>query len=127
MTYLTKKSITKFVISHQGRLIDAMEAINNNKCRTVFVEQNSRLIGSISEGDILRCLLNYIDLHANVKPFMKESFIHISKLNWKQIVMLFGKHNINALPFVNDEMKLKDVILIQDVLNYLNEKDELIK
>lgn len=111
-----------FVVQFDIRLIDAAEAINNNKCRTVFVESNDRLVGVLSEGDILRCLLHGVEMHAQIKPYMHENFLHVSALDWPNIISLFKKHNMSLLPVVDHEMKLQRVVTMQDVLEQLTQE-----
>jgi predicted transcriptional regulator len=112
-------NIQDFVVQFDIRLIDAAEAINNNKCRTIFVEKNNRLVGVLSEGDILRCLLQGVEIHAPIKSYMHQSFMHVSKIDWPHITNLFKKHNISLLPVVDEDMKLQRVITLQDVLEQL--------
>ena len=44
------------LIEHDKTIQEAMEKIIFNKTRTIFITKNHKIIGTISEGDILRSL-----------------------------------------------------------------------
>ena len=47
-----------FIVKKTDSIISAIEKIELNFHRTVFVVENKKLIGCVSEGDIMRALIN---------------------------------------------------------------------
>ena len=51
------KDFKNYIISDDSTLIVACEAITKNKSRCVLIESKNKIIGIVSEGDIIRAFL----------------------------------------------------------------------
>ena len=51
------KRFANYIIPENSTLIRACEAISKNKSRCVLIEKNNKIIGILSEGDIIRSFL----------------------------------------------------------------------
>ena len=96
----------------------AMEKILINDLRIVFVVKKKKIIGSLSEGDILRSVFYKKNLENPVHLIMNKSykFILKSNLNEKNINFLFTNNDILALPVVNKKLELEKIITLRSFL-----------
>jgi len=115
-----KKNIN-YTLAVGSTLGDAIAKIKLNKVRTVVIEKNKKVIGVISEGDLLKAFMkgantkNFIDQYVNVE------FSYLSEKNLQEAKDLIISKNINLLPVVNRDMELIECITIYDIFNeYLN-------
>lgn len=107
----------------QGYTIkEAIESIDQNKDRIAIVmNQNNKVIGVVSQGDIIRALTSGKNLYSRVEGIIKNDFLYLNNKNMKEAYRLFRKLNITLLPVVDDDFNLVDVIVLEDVYRYLEE------
>lgn len=98
-------------------VLDKFEA-NNERC-VMVLNDHEKLLGVISQGDILRALASGLDLYARVENIINSSFLYIQERDLKKAYPIFKSKNISLLPIVNDEFKLKGIITLGDIFNYL--------
>ncbi len=115
------KNINKFTIELGSTLGEAITKIKLNRVRTVLVVQESKLIGVLSEGDLLKAFINGANTKNLINQFINIEFSYLEEKNIKIASKVVSKNNINLLPVVNSEMELQEVITIYDVFDeYLN-------
>jgi predicted transcriptional regulator len=108
----------KFTVSMNESVENVISKILINKNKTVFVLKKNKILGTISDGDILRCLLTKKNLKSPAYKIMNKSFKYIlMKKNIKQAQIIFKKFNIIILPVIKKNFELIDVITLKDVLD----------
>lgn len=109
----------KFLVSESASLEETLRLILANSRRTVMVlAKNKKIIGTISEGDILRSILDKKNFSAPASTVMNKSFKYlINKKDIKVAKKIFIKFNINILPVLNKNFHLLSVITLDDLLN----------
>jgi len=114
------KHLEKYCISESETVINAIERIEQNDMRSVFViQEDGRVIGVVSQGDILRAIIMGSNLYIQVNKIMTTSFTYLRKKDIKQAIKLFKTHYFSLIPVLTDDFKLKDVILFTDLINIL--------
>ena len=98
------------------------EAIKTlEKCNTgivLVVDQKNCLLGTITDGDVRRSLLNGIDLEINISEVMQRKMIFISQKDDSLLLkaeLLMIKHGIKQIPVLNDDKKVIDLITEKDL------------
>ncbi len=110
------------VFQNEGSLKDAIALIELNKCRCVFaVTKDFKLVGSISEGDIIRFLLKGNDIHSSVNNCVNSSVLFVeSKESLEQdddrAFNLIKVHNLSAIPIVSSDLEMLRVVSMQEFL-----------
>tara|TARA_B110000211_G_scaffold46695_1_gene50058 strand:- start:10439 stop:12691 length:2253 start_codon:yes stop_codon:yes gene_type:complete len=102
--FLTKK-IQEYICFNGISVADALEKINNNKSRIVFVvSDKGRLLGSLSDGDIRRWLIGTddLDLTLKVKHVMNESVISLRVSTDRQEIKENFLNGIDCIPMVDE-------------------------
>ena len=109
----------KFLVYESASLEETLRLILSNSRRTVMVlAKNKKIMGTISEGDILRSKLEKKNLSAPACAVMNKSFKYlINKKDIKVAKKIFIKFNINILPVLNKNFHLLSVITLDDLLN----------
>lgn len=95
------------VIPDDSRLQDAMDAIISNKLRTVFIQNNKeQIIGCLTEGDILRAVINGAHQNSNVSVFMNTGFeFRNQEMNDFDLVKWFLNTGSLVLPILSNERR----------------------
>lgn len=107
---------TKFTIKKDGYIDDAVKLISINNNRAVFILDKKKIIGVVSEGDILKALIYKKNLKTPVHKIMNKSFKFLNNKNLELAKKYFIKFSISIIPVVNTKMELKDIVTINDIL-----------
>lgn len=115
---------SKFIINNTSTILDALKAINsigNRDALTLFVvDANNAVIGTLTDGDIRRSLINGVQLDANVDSIAHKSFTYFKAgaYDVKQIHVAKEK-GIELLPVLNNQMQIVDVVNLKKQKSYL--------
>jgi len=114
------KNINRYCLSEKSTANEAIEAIilSKDNQRLVFiVNKNLKILGTLSEGDIVRSLLinKNID-NIQVTSIMNKSFKFLLKKDLKEAKKLIKKFNITLIPVVTKNMKITSIIKLRDVI-----------
>ena len=99
--------ISQYIISENLSVRDAMRIVNERSGANLFVCRDGILLASISDGDIRRHLLGSDNLDipvgkiANYHPVFLHTYDNIADSK-----AIMKEHGINALPIVDEEMRL---------------------
>ena len=113
---MNKNSFTKYTLNKNSSVKDALNKFRINKCRAALIIEKNKVIGSISEGDIIRALLDGINLHAPIIKYMNTNFKFLKKNNKTEINNLILKYNISLIPICDKKLFLKDIISVNQYL-----------
>ncbi|MBO6119321.1 MAG: CBS domain-containing protein [Lachnospiraceae bacterium] len=115
--------MNKFCITKSFSVLETIEFISNNNERAVFVcDDCNKIIGVVSQGDIIRALISGISVYHNIKDIMNINFLYIKEYNLQIAYNLFKTKNITILPVINDNYEILNIITINDIYNFLEEK-----
>jgi dTDP-glucose pyrophosphorylase len=90
-------------LNSDNTLMDAVQLIENSiKRLAVVLSEDKRVVGTLTDGDIRRCLLQGCTLDASVTNAMNQSPV-IASVNASDSVLreLLDQNNIRSLPLVN--------------------------
>ena len=121
-----QNNLDNFTIKLPAKLKDVLEKMNKNLKGLVFVIDNkNRLIGSISDGDVRRSIINnsiknIINLKSkfiNFKPFFLNYKIETKTiLNYLQNEK--NKNKFKCIPLVNEKKVIIDISTIENLRRY---------
>lgn len=103
-------SFSKYIINHKATLIEALKKIDDNKkSLLVVVDNNEKVLGITTEGDIRRLLISGENLKSNI--IYNKEFIKIDESDdFLSLFELFKSEKINFIPILNNENELVNVI-----------------
>ena len=110
------RELKDFTIGSQSTILDATAKIERNRSRAVVVLKDKRVVGIISEGDIMRALLQGVDVFAPIQEFMRYDLKHLHEPDMREALHLFQLHGFSLLPVIDDDFRLLDIITLGDVL-----------
>lgn len=106
-------NLEKYVLSDKDNIIDALKKINENSKGIVFVcDQNKKLIGTITDGDIRRYFINNGEVTDNVtyamktKPIIADYSIETTKDIYKKI----HQKKLKAIPVIDEDGVIVDIL-----------------
>ena len=110
------KNLKKYIVEYNETLSFISEKILINNSRTVFVEKNLKIIGVITEGDILRAIVRNDLLNITASDIMNKSFKFLENTDKNLSKKIFKKFKITAIPILDKKMKIKDVVELWNVI-----------
>lgn len=103
------------IISHDFTVQMALERLNNLLYKyslTLFViDENQKLIGTVTDGDIRRGLLNGVSLGSNIQEIMHTNyrFLQADNIDFEQIKE-FKKKEIVLIPVIDSEGEISRIV-----------------
>jgi CBS domain-containing protein len=105
-----------FVVAHGATLLDAAEVIEHNHSRCAVVVEDDKVVGVISEGDIMRALLHGVDVRAPLADFVNHSFKFLDSPDRARALKLFQQFGIALIPVLDGEFHLTGVVTLREIL-----------
>lgn len=116
---MDKAKLKTLLISPETSLKQAMQKLNETSEKILFVtEENSKLLGTLTDGDIRRGLINGLKFSDSVENIMKQKFFYVShndpdkKAKAKAIML---EEKIEQIPYINRSGVIADLILWTDI------------
>ena len=107
----------KYIVDKNDSIENVISKILINNHRTVFVIDKKKIIGTISEGDVLRSLLIKKNLKSPANKIMNKAFKYIFlNKNLKKAKNIFQNFHVSIIPVLNKKFELKEVITLKDIL-----------
>ena len=113
------------MLSPDSKLVDAVRAIEESRRRmAVVVDADQRLMGTVSDGDVRRCLLAGGSLETSLSQAMNASPLTANEgSSAKHLLDLMRKRNVMAIPIVDEQKRFQRLVHLIDI--ELQEKSNL--
>lgn len=113
-----KEKMKLFIVDEDTLLTAAMQKIDDNANGILFVvDQEQKLCGAVSDGDIRRWILKAGELDAEVKRLMNQSPKYLYADSDGDPGRYMKGKKIRAVPLLNHENEIVDIVLLQDDMN----------
>lgn len=101
--------LERMMCGENATIREVMMRINDNAKGVAFiVDDENKLIGVITDGDIRRLLIEGYEINDSIKTHIQDRFVYaLENENVQDIVEKFG-YRIRIIPIVNEKMQLKD-------------------
>ena len=116
-----KSNLKKYCINENDTITTAIEKfqfIHPN--RDLLVVKKDKVIGALSEGDVLRSILDGTQLFYSIKKIYNRNFKYLTKYDRKKAIQYFHRYNFHLIPIVSKSFKLINVVTIRSTIS-LNE------
>lgn len=114
------KKLENYCVNGRQTIKEAISIIQNNFSRCVIVLNDyQKVVGVFSEGDVLRAILEDIDIHTILEKVISPSFHYLNKRDILKAYELVKKYGITLIPIVDNDFNLKSVITMFDVMDHL--------
>lgn len=119
------KKLINFYINEERNIKEAMSIIQGNMSRcVVVVNKANKVTGIFSEGDVLRTILKGRSIYTPLKEVVNRKYHFLKKSSIKDAYRLVKKVGIMTIPVIDENLKLKDIITISDILKHSTIKNE---
>ncbi len=113
-----KERFQKCRVHLSKRLVDGMMALQNGGVEiALVVDDNERLVGTLTDGDVRRALLSGATLDAPLEPFVHKQFVSVSPAAGRAEVMdLMRARWVNQIPIVDATGRLVGLHLLHEMI-----------
>lgn len=105
-----------FIVNPEESIDSAIQKILLNEHRAVMVVKKNKLLGIVSEGDILKALIYKKKLNSKVENIMNRSYKFLNGYNREKAQKIFSKYLVSFVPIVNNKMEIKKIITLEEFL-----------
>ena len=103
------KDVSQFTVQVTETIMDAMMKITANKHRVVIVLDGTKVVGTVSDGDIRRALLKDMLQITPVEKIMNLNCRTTTERDPQRLAALLAKEQVTVLPVVSEDNELVDV------------------
>lgn len=115
--------LEKYCVNENYTIKEVLEQFENSNDRVAIVVNNSgKVIGVVSQGDILRALSAGTDLYVQINQIIRNSFLHLYSRDLQEAYAIFRKKKITLLPVISYDNELISVITLDDIFEYLEKQ-----
>ncbi len=114
---ISEDNITKLLVKPSDSIRSVIEVIDKNaKEIALVVDDDRRLLGTVTDGDIRRCILKIIELDSPVELIMQKNPT-CADIGYKssELLLLMNKYTIRHIPIINANRHLVDLVWISDL------------
>lgn len=89
-----------------------LDQLPDSASRTLFViDNNSKMVGTVTDGDIRRGLLNGCEISQSIEYFMNNNFKYIEDShNITALIKQFKQADINLIPILDSKFQIKEIL-----------------
>ena len=120
-----QNKINLLYIDESKTIVDAIKQLNKNGAKFLAVIcKRNKYLGSLTDADIRRYYLKGLTATTSVSKVCnkKSKFIYYKKLTDLKVKQIFKNSVIDALPILNKDKTIKNIILRKNYLNQRNKK-----
>lgn len=123
---MNKEKLSVYIGIDTMTIVEALKRIDENSLGILFiVDDCQKIIGTLSDGDIRRWLIKTGNLNTIVMNVMNHSPICLKRGQEKLAHLKMVEKGIMAIPIVDDDMHLVDILTNRVKLNNINLKGKL--
>ena len=112
--------MNKVLISPEISLREAINRLNELGTKTlVLCNQSNQLLGTLSDGDIRRAIINGNSLDQTIEDIYNKNpkYVEEEKYSIKKLAEEFIRNKYDLMPMLDSKMKIKKIIFLEDLLS----------
>jgi dTDP-glucose pyrophosphorylase len=112
-----EEKVRSAIINEKCIIKDAIKQLNENSLQIlVVVDDEYRLVGTVTDGDIRRAILINLSLDQPVSSIMNRTPKYVYRGQEEDAKELMIKHKIKTVPVLDKEKKVLDLILMEEFI-----------
>jgi dTDP-glucose pyrophosphorylase len=121
------KSLKDILVRPGTPILQTMQRIDTGSAQIVLViDENDRLIGAVTDGDIRRAILGGVGLDSPIATVMNPNPTSIGRdATREEAIALMRSRAIHQIPVIDGERRVVDLITLDDVLR-TDQEDSLV-
>lgn len=114
---MEKHKLEKFFIQKDKTIRCAMEMIDQNTKGIVYVvDKDNKLLGTVTDGDIRRHILQSKSIDDKVDVVYNNNPRFITTRNKQQLIKLFSTLKVKSVPVLDKHHKITDIIFYDEIM-----------
>jgi len=120
--------MNKITLKPKSTLKDALKVIDTGAVKlAVVTDDENRVLGTISDGDIRRAILKGINLDDSIEGiYNKNPILAYEDYSKQKLIDICTKHKIYQIPIVDKERKLIDLAILDELLKPANYPNKVV-
>lgn len=110
-----KRGIGDFLVTQDITIFQAMEAINNNARGIVFICEEKKLVGVVTDGDIRRYILQKGELSAPIVKIANRNMVWLEIKDEKRAAQILNEKSISAIPVLSREGEIVKIYFREEM------------
>ncbi|HLH31872.1 MAG TPA: CBS domain-containing protein [Terriglobia bacterium] len=113
------RSLDPFLVEENATIKEAILQIEQNNCRCVVVVGRGKkrtVTGVFSQGDVLRAILDGVDVHTPLNRVVSPTFKYLKSRDLAKAAD-YIRRGLTLVPVLDNSYVLKDVITFFDVMD----------
>ncbi len=107
------RNFNKYCVNRNTSIKDTLNIMNNNELKSLLfiTDKVGALVGSVSDGDIRRGIINGIKLSDNIEKISKKNPRFLSKENYDiNTIISLRKNDLKLLPIIDKQKKIISIL-----------------
>ena len=115
---MNKKKLTEISVLPHTTIKKTIEIIDKAaKQIALVVEKNNKLIGTVTDGDVRRGIINGVNMDVPVKEIMNKDFYSVHyNTSRNELLAIFKQKSFNQIPLLDDQGRVKDLALLNEII-----------
>ena len=112
-----------YLINYQSSIKDALKSIEANNLGIIFIQEDNKVIGTLTDGDIRRALLKNYTIESNVSDLINRKFVYLFKKDaTRENILKILDNRIKVVPILNEKREFITVVSQNNIDWNINEK-----
>lgn len=108
---MNQKEMDLFTVRELNTIEDALAKIESNSHRSAIVLDNkNRVVGTVSDGDIRKAMLDHRLLSTPIRNIMNMNFVWLGPDETARAEELFQKYHLFIIPVLHSDNLLVDIL-----------------
>ena len=112
-----KKKLKNLLVNQNASIFDCMQYLNDTAEKCLIVTDNrKKLLGTITDGDIRRAIIDDIDKDSPVSKVMRKDPVSAKhNASKKELINLMSERNLLAIPIVDENKRITGLETLLDL------------
>jgi dTDP-glucose pyrophosphorylase len=116
------EKVKKYIANKGSTIKEVLRVIDQNKGGVALVvDENLKLLGIITDGDVRRFILRHGDLDSKCETVMNRAYVYTRKDSLEEVERLMGETNVRHVPLLGKGKKLIKVF-VSDMISDLRQR-----
>ena len=125
---MDKKLLNKIIITENTSIKSSIKILDSTGLQILLVtDKNGKFIGTLSDGDFRRAVIQNISLDENVNLIINKNPTFVSKkMSNLELNSLMKKNDIRHIPYVDKDLRIKDLYFFDKISTEIKDKNIII-
>ena len=104
--------LSEMIITETITILEAMERLDKNGTKVLFLQRDGKLVAALTDGDIRRYILSGKELTSPISEVANYHPKYLEVQNQRKASAFMKQHHVEAVPIVNESMEIISISLL---------------